>query len=148
MLECSVPIRKWADRICCLLLFIPPASATDVSGSISFASCSFFERYHLKLVGFQTEGVERALEFKIPDEHVLQREKDWIEVPATVECAKSAQCEIFGRGKIQILRLSHGWRGSLKSISGKFLVTFNDGREIEGNFTAKYVKPSTIAICE
>ena len=132
--------------ICCLLLFIPPAFARDASGSIRFASCSFSESYRLKLVGFQTEGVERALEFKVPD--VLEREKDWIEVPAMVECAQSAQCEVFARGKIQILRVSHGWRGSLKSISGKFVVTFNDGRKIEGNFTAKYVKPSTLVICE
>jgi hypothetical protein len=150
MPESSLPIRNGLpvlERvICCLLLFVPATSAKDVSGSIKFASCSFFERYRLKLVGLQTEGVEKALEFKIPD--VLAREKDWIEVPATVECATSAPCEIFGQGKIQILRVSHGWRGSLKSISGKFMVTFNDGRQIEGGFTAKYVKPSALAICE
>ena len=152
MPECTVPIRNALPLlrcvIGCLLLFIPTASARDASGSIRFASCSFFERYRLKLVGFQTEGVEKALEFKIPDEGVLEREKDWIEVPATVECAQSAHCEIFGPGKIQIRRVSHGWRGSLKSISGKFVVTFNDGRKIEVYFTAKYVKPSTLAICE
>jgi hypothetical protein len=152
MPECSVPIRNGLAMlrcvICCLLLFIPSASATDASGSMRLASCSFFERYRLKLVGFQTEGSEKALEFNIPSESVLEQEKDWIEVPATVECAQSAQCEIFARGKIQILRVSHGWRGSLKSISGKFVVTFNDGRKIEGNFGAKYVKPSTLWICE
>jgi hypothetical protein len=120
----------------------------DASGSMRLASCSFSERYRLKLVGFQTEGLEKAIEFKVPDEVFLEQEKDWIEVPATVECAQSAQCEIFGRGKIQILRVSHGWRGRLKSISGKFVVTFNDGRKIEGNFSAKYVKPSTPQICE
>ena len=130
-----------------LLLFIPPASARDVSGSIRFASCSFSERYRLNLVGFQTEGAERALEFKVPGV-LLEPEKDGIEVPVTVDCARAAQCEIFGRGRIQMLRVSHGWRGSLKSISGEFVVTFNDGRKIEGNFTAKYVKPSKLAICE
>lgn len=151
MPECSVSIRNGLPFflrrvICCLLLLMPPAFARDASGSIRFASCSFSDRYRLKLVGFQTEGVERSLEFEVPD--VLEREKDWIEVPATAECAQSAQCEIFARGKIQILRVAHGWSGSLKSISGKFVVTFNDGRKIEGIFTAKYVKPSTLAICE
>jgi hypothetical protein len=129
-----------------LLLLIPPASASDGSGSIKFASCSFSERYLLRLVGFQTGGTERSLEFKVPD--VLERERDWIEVPATVECVQSAPCEIFGRGKIQIQGASHGWRGSLKSISGKFVVTFIDGKKIEGNFAAKYVKPPTPVICE
>lgn len=112
------------------------------------ASCSFFARYRLKLTGFQTDGSEKALEFNLPDESVLEREKDWIQVDATVDCDDPAQCEIFGMGKIQILRVSHGRRGGLKSISGKFLVTFHDGRTIEGNFTAKYVKPSTRPICE
>jgi hypothetical protein len=111
------------------------------------ASCSFFERYRLTLVGFQTQGLEKALEFEVPDENVLEREKDWIEVPATVECARAAQCELFARGKIQVLRMSHGWRG-LKSISGKFVVTFNDGKKIEGDFSAKFVKPSAQQICE
>jgi hypothetical protein len=38
-------------------------SATDASGKIGPASCSFDERYSLKLVGFETQGLERALEF-------------------------------------------------------------------------------------
>jgi hypothetical protein len=112
------------------------------------ASCSFFERYRLKLVGFETDGLEKALEFKIPDDFVLQREKDWVEVPATVECAPSAQCEILAPSRIQILHVTLGWRGSLKSISGRFAVTLNDGRKIAGNFSAKYVKPSAPWICE
>ncbi len=112
------------------------------------ASCSFFERYRLTLVGFQTQGSEKALEFKVPDESVLQREKDWIEVDATVECARATQCELFGQGKIQVSRMSYGPRGSLKTISGKFVVTFNDGRKIEGDFNAKIARPSTPQICE
>jgi hypothetical protein len=150
MPECPVPIRNGLlvlrRVICCTLLFMPPAFARDTGSSIRFASCSFSERYRLKLVGFQTAGAEKSFEFQVPD--VLEREKDWIGVPVTVECAQSAHCEIFGRGKIQIRRVSHGWRGSLKSISGRFVVTFNDGTKIEGNFAAKYVKPSTPAICE
>src|SRR5258708_7263254 len=138
MLECSFPIRNglaFLRRIFwCLLLFIPPASATDASGSMRLASCDFFERYRLKLVGFQTEGMEKALEFKVPDEYVLEHEKDWIEVDGMVECTPSAQCQIFAPSKIQILRVSRGWRGSLKSISGKFVVTLNDGRKIQANF--------------
>ncbi len=130
-----------------LLLFISLASARDASGSIRFASCSFSERYLLILVGFQTDGAERALEFKVPGVR-LEPEEDGIQVPVTVDCARSAQCEIFVRGRIQMLRVSRGWRGSLKSISGKFVVTFNDGRKIEGSYTAKYVKPSKLAICE
>jgi len=145
-----VPIRNGLRFcefvICFLLLLIPSASAKDASGLIKLASCSFSERYLLRLAGFQTEGSERSLEFKVPD--VLEREKDWIEVPAAVECAKSGPCEVFGRGKIQIQRVSHGWRGSLKSISGKFVVTFIDGKKIEGAFTAKYIKPPTPVICE
>ena len=150
MPECSVSIRNGlpflGHVICCLLLLLPSASARGASGSIKFASCSFSERYLLRLDGFQTEGTEKALEFKLPD--VLEREKDWIESPATVECTQSRQCEIFGRGKVQILRVSHGWSGSLKSIFGKFVVTFMDGRKLEGNFTAKYVKPSTPVSCQ
>jgi hypothetical protein len=152
MPERSISIRsgKTVLRrvICCLLLLVPRAFAKDASGSLKFASCSFFERYRLRLVGFQSEGLEKVLEFKVPGEFVLERQKDWIEVPVTVECAPSAQCETFGRSKVQILRVSHGWRGSLKSISGKFAVTLNDGRKIEGNFNAKYVKPSMPWICE
>jgi hypothetical protein len=134
--------------IWCLLLFIPPASVADARGSMTLASCSFFERYRLTLVGFQTDGLEKALEFKVPDEFVLAREKDWIEVPATVECARAAQCELFARGKIQVLRVSRGWRGSLKSISGRFVVKLIDGRRIEGDFGAKFAKPSAPWICE
>jgi hypothetical protein len=152
MPERSVPIRNGQALLrrltCCLLLFIPAASATDASGLMRPASCSFSERYRLRLIGFQTEGLEKALEFKVPDEFVLEREKDWIDVPLTVECVPSAQCEILARSKIQILRVSHDWRGSLKSVSGKFVVRLNDGRKIEGNFNAKYVKPSTLSICE
>ncbi len=145
----SVPIRNRLTVLTpgiCLLLLIPTASARDVSSSIRFASCSFPERYTLKVVGFQTAGVEKTLEFKLPD--VLEQERDWIEVPAAVECAPSAECEFFGRGKVQIVRVSHGWRGRLKSISGKFVVTFNGGSKIDGNFTAKYIKPATLPICE
>jgi hypothetical protein len=134
--------------ICCLLIFIPTVSAMDARGSVRFGGCSFFERYRLRLMDFQTTGSEKVLEFKVPDESVLEREKDWLEVPATVECAPSAPCEIFGRGKIQILRVSHGWRGRPKTLIGEFAVTFNDGRSIEGNFDAKYVKSSTQSICE
>ena len=151
MPECSVPIRKLVPVlgrvICCLVLCIPPAYAKDASGSMRFASCSFLERNRLKLVGFQTEGLEKAVEFTVPDVSVLEREKDWIEVTTSVECAQSALCEI-ARGRIQILHVSHGWRGSPKSISGKFVVTINNGRKIEANFTARYVRPSTPAICE
>ena len=132
----------------CLSLLAPPASATDGSGSLRLVSCSFFERYRLKLTGFQTNGSEKALEFNLPDESVLEQERDWVEVDATVDCGDPAQCELFGRGQIRILRVSHGWRGGLKSISGKFVVAFRDGRKIEGNFTAKYVKPSPPRICE
>jgi hypothetical protein len=150
MPECSVPIRNGLRllrrMICCLLLLCPASFAGDASGSIAWASCSLFEEYRLKLIDFQTDGLERALEFKIPN--IFRRqEKDWLEVPVSVECAQSAPCEI-ARGNIQILRVSHGWRGSLKSASGKFVVTINDGRKIEGNFTAKYVKPSKTPICE
>lgn len=151
MCECLAPIRRltFLGRvICCLSLFIPPAPAADASGSMRLASCSLFERYRLKLVGFQTDGPEKALEFNVPDESILAQKKDSIEVEATVDCAPSAQCDIFGRGKIQIVRVSHGWRGGLKSVSGKFVVTFKDGRKIEGNFTAKFIKPSTPQICE
>ena len=140
--------NRLASSILCLLLIVPPASAVDARGSMRFASCSFFERYRLTLVGFQTQRSEKALEFKVPDERILEQEKEWIEVPAMVECARAVQCEIFGQGKIQILRVSHGWKGGLKSVSGKFVVTFNDGRKIEGEFGAKSVKPSTQPICD
>jgi hypothetical protein len=113
-----------------------------------FASCSFFERYNLKLVGFKTEGSEKLIELKVPDEWVLEHEKDWIEGSAMVECAPSSPCQIFARSRIQILHVSHGWRGSLKSISGKFAITLIDGRKIDGNFSAKYIKPPTLGICE
>jgi hypothetical protein len=96
---------------------------------------------------FSNGGQETALEFKLPSPYALRQEKDWIEVPVTVECEHSALCEI-AKGKIQISRLSHGWRGSLKSASGKFMVTINDGRKIEGNFTARYVNSSKKVICE
>jgi hypothetical protein len=112
-----------------------------------FASCAFSERYRVNLVGFQTDGSEKALEFNLPA-FFLEQEKVWIEVDARVECVPATQCELFGRGKIQVLRTSHGWRGGLRSISGKFVVTFHDGRKIEGNFSAKYVKPSKLMICE
>ena len=134
--------------VCCVLSFIPLLCATDATGKLRLASCSPIEAYSLKLVGFETQGVEKAIEFKIPDVFVLEREKDWIEVPATLECAQSAACEMATRSKIQLLRVFHGWRGRLKSISGKFAVTVYDGRKIEGNFNATFVKPASRWICE
>jgi len=156
MTKCFVPIRN-ARRLLsgvmgCLLLFSPAASAAasakDASGSIRFASCSFFESYRLKLVGFQTAGAERALEFKIPEVSWLQREKGWIEAEATVGCGPRAECELYGRGRIQVRHVSLGRGERLKSVSGKFEVTFRDGRKTEGNFTARFIKPSKLPICE
>ena len=93
MCESSIPIRKglptWGRIVCCLSLFIPSTPAREVVGSIRFAHCSVFESHLLKLVGFKTDGAERVIELKIPSESVIEREKDWIEVPATVECARS-----------------------------------------------------------
>lgn len=140
--------NRLALSIWCLLLLIPPAHGADARGSMRLASCSLFDRYRLTLVGFQTQGSETALEFSVPDESVLEREKDWIAVDATVECARATRCELFGQGKIQILRMFHGRRGSLKSIFGKFVVTFSDGRKIEGDFSAKFTTPSAPQICE
>jgi hypothetical protein len=59
------------------------------------------------------------------------------------QLANRYQRQISARSKIQILCVSRGWRGCLQLISGKFVVTLNDGRKIEGNFSAKHVKPPT-----
>jgi hypothetical protein len=121
--------NRLALSIWCLLLFIPPASGADARGSMRLASCSFFKRYRLTLVGFQTQGSEKALEFNVPDESVLEREKDWIEVDATVERAGDS--------------LRTLWAGQDSGV-----VAFNDGRKIEGDFSAKFAKPAAPQICE
>ena len=110
--------------------------------------CSLLREHRLKLVGFQAEGPENALEFRIPDESFLEREKDWIPGPVMVKCAQSSECDSFAQGRIQVLRVSRGWWGSVKSISGKFEAMLSDGRSIAGSFSANYVKPSKRWICE
>jgi hypothetical protein len=95
-------------------------------------------------VRFQKKNLEKTLVFKIYD--VGDHEKDWIEVPG-MECTSLGQCETAVSSKVRILRMSYG-RRNIRAVSGNFVVSFKDGRILEGSFSAKGVQPSTEIICE
>jgi hypothetical protein len=63
-----------------------------------------------------------------------------------MDCPQRGRCETLS-GKIQILHVSYAWR-SVRAISGKFVVSYIDGRKLEGSFSAKGIKPATEIICE
>lgn len=95
---------------------------------------------------FHKKDLEKTLAFKLPGDWVLEHEKDWMEVPG-MECTGLGQCETVVRTKIQILHVSHRWR-SARVVFGNFVVSLNDGRKLEGSFSARFIKPSAQIICE
>ena len=122
---------------------------SDATGSIRFSSCSLSDTYRLELVRFQEKKLAKTLVLTLPNFAFLENlanGKGWIEVPGE-ECAASGECRFVMKSKIQVLRVSFRWR-SVGAISGNFAVSFNDGRKLEGSFSAKGIKPATEIICE
>jgi hypothetical protein len=124
---------------------MPPVYGSDATGSFAFASCSFLERYRLELVHFQKNELTKSLVFTIPGN--LELYKDWDVVTDGVECTSREHCEFGVTSKIQISHVSYRG-GTVGSLTGKFSISFRDGRKLEGSFSAKGVKPSTKIICE
>lgn len=121
--------------------------AADATGSIRFASCSLSETYRLELVRFQEKKLAKVIILTLPDFlEYFEKEKKWVKVDGE-ECTESGECRFVMKSEIQVQRVSFRWR-SVGAISGNFVVSFSDGRKLQGSFSAKGIKPAAEIICE
>jgi hypothetical protein len=121
---------------------VPPAAqGSDATGAVRVVSCDFFERYRLELVRVQGKNMEKLLAFKLPGYIGSQREDEWIDGPG-MECTRLGECESVGGGRVRITHVSN------RSLTGNFVISFKDGRKLEGSFSAKWMKRPKDFICE
>lgn len=128
-----------------LLLAVPPSGEQQsVHGVVRRVSCELFREYTLELTGFGGRGHRDRLLFRIPRPD-LTLPAEWIDLPPE-ECGQKL-CSPGIRGKLQFTSRSEGSRG-ITSLSGNFVVDFEDGQKLEGAFKAKGIPDPARIICE
>jgi hypothetical protein len=139
--------------IACLMLLIVsmPASAATAAGYVPF-SCPMTSSSQLHLTTLDGRRLTRELVLYIPEYHSWGAvdSKVWYEYPG--EDCSSGECEPATHSRVQILRLSNGWRVPFHhrrtSISGNFEIELRDGKKVTGSFRAKSLNAPKGAVCE
>ena len=133
--------------IACLSLFaLHAADQSDAIGGMSPVPCSLIYAYRLVLERFQGRILDRSIEFDLPwaDWRQKTRVKEWTGVRG-MECSEQWHCEAAAEAKVQITKFP---RWGSKTVSGKFVILFRDGRKLEGSLQARYLKRPRPRNCE